>query len=162
MIHELKCRFCDKVTGQIEIPKRLSTPEVLTNEHFNITDIRCDDCELENGNFKEMSMIHERDMAKPYSEFLIEFEKHGYKADPFIDQMIFDRPIRFLGLLNHDSERVQTRIDKIIKDCNLEELPHHERVAFVDHLKKSHPESKGFHEIPHESIEKSRTEISNR
>ena len=72
----LKCRFCDKITGEYKYPDNLTVADL------GIADTRCEICEGKYGSFKEMSDEFTRDCGT-YDEFKTVIAKSEYKRAKF-------------------------------------------------------------------------------
>ena len=79
---EIKCRFCDIKTGEIALPYALKDTKV-TNEILGIEDSRCDSCENEYGNFKQMAEEFERKNLGTYADFMVQIKKANFKKKDF-------------------------------------------------------------------------------
>lgn len=82
MKYELKCRFCGKTTGQIDLPDNNWKDKVITNELLGIADTRCSNCEIKNGSYKEMHDEFLRDIGN-HDEFLKMMAKTEFKKQNF-------------------------------------------------------------------------------
>jgi len=73
---ELKCRFCNKTCGTIE-----------EKHKDEVADIRCDDCGITHGSYKEMEEIWEKQIKKEgqtINDFKELLKKSNYKKADFI------------------------------------------------------------------------------
>lgn len=53
IIYTIKCKFCQKETGKIELSEERYKNISLTNGILGIEDSRCSECETEKGTYKE-------------------------------------------------------------------------------------------------------------
>ena len=52
--HEIKCKFCNKVNGTIQIQEKFIPKDIKVDDKFcGIADSRCDDCEKKHGTFAD-------------------------------------------------------------------------------------------------------------
>lgn len=72
----LRCRFCNKQTGEYQYHSDLTIADL------NIADIRCSECELLNGSYKEMHDEFLRDIGN-HDEFLKMMGKTEFKKQNF-------------------------------------------------------------------------------
>ena len=75
-IYELKCRFCDKKTGEYKYPDNLTVADL------GIADVRCEDCEIKYGSYKELHDTFLQSVGD-HSEFLKVIAKSDYKKSKF-------------------------------------------------------------------------------
>jgi len=77
MILTLKCRFCDTITGHIEVPEGKPVPPI------DIADIRCTTHEQEFGSYQDMEQKYQAEFGQDLSQFKIFVQKVGYKKAAF-------------------------------------------------------------------------------
>lgn len=74
--YELKCRFCQKITGELKF--QYSLPSDIDKQFL---DTRCDECEVKNGSIKEMEELHRLNKVKePFEDFI---KKTNFKKSNF-------------------------------------------------------------------------------
>jgi len=85
--HILKCRFCDKKVGELDLPKEQS----FNSEMF--ADIRCSDCEEKYGYYKDIvleaeqklkGLVKDEDLPAKIKEFISDGE---YKKDKILSKV---------------------------------------------------------------------------
>jgi len=83
--YEIKCRFCKKVTGTLDIPidSRKHKGKTFSDEYFNIADSRCSDCEVKYGTFKEMEEEYRKKVKDDYEGFIQCMKRNNYKKEEF-------------------------------------------------------------------------------
>ena len=72
----LICRFCGKQTGTYQYPSALNV------EDLKIADVRCEDCEIKYGSYKQMHDEFLQDIGN-HDEFLKIIKKADYKKENF-------------------------------------------------------------------------------
>lgn len=86
MKYKIKCRFCGKKTGEIEIKdNQIKEGEVINDQTLGISDARCSDCESEHGGYKEMEDIYRQEIGGTSDEFkemikLADYKKGNFKS----------------------------------------------------------------------------------
>ena len=86
--HELKCRFCGKVTGTLDFPPQFHVGKIIDDKYAGIVDVRCDICEAKYGKYKDMEVEYKRDIQNNHAEFLAFMEKAQYKKVEFDKEII--------------------------------------------------------------------------
>ena len=81
LIYELCCRFCNKKTGEMKYPEGISVSDL------HIADIRCSDCEITYGSYKQMHDEFLQDIGN-HDEFLTIIKKVDYKKANFDKEIL--------------------------------------------------------------------------
>ncbi len=80
MKYILKCQFCDKPVGEIDLPEGQTFDEKM------FADIRCDDCEKKYGNYHEMEVEAEQKLRG-----LVKDEELHDKVVSFLEEANFKK-----------------------------------------------------------------------
>lgn len=90
MKHKIKCRFCNKIMGELELTDEKFAGKTPTNAELGIADSRCDSCSALYGDYKKMCEQAEQELGMAPAEAKKVVEAAGFKKDKLV-QAIADK-----------------------------------------------------------------------
>ena len=106
MIIELKCRFCEKVTGTHDLPAivpvvnpitGVETYPNITEKNLGIVDVRCGECQETKGSFQDMEEVARIDLGLSNSEFAVLVERADGDVKTFTEIIVSEKPEKTLN-----------------------------------------------------------------
>lgn len=88
MKYPLKCKFCGKEVGSLEIDELKMPTGSLSDDTFGFEDIRCDNCRIVHGTYQECQEIFDREIGNGDNQLFKELmERASYKKKAFIESV---------------------------------------------------------------------------
>lgn len=156
MIYELKCCFCSKLLGQIDIQDKFLNGPV-DERSLGIADNRCENCENQNGNYKKMHEFYMEHIEQDGNKATEALRACAKKADVFFDHLVTKSP-RLIFVTN-DIPVFEAKRQQLVKDLNLQDLEPYDQRDVIEQAVKNNPSVTKVSQLSSELIEQVKTDF---